>query len=559
MKILKKRLFLSILFFCFLVLCHSKEVVKVEKKLPYSKGVNLSSWLEPQNGFIDGSFYNYGRQDFVDLKNLGVEVVRVPVHFDTLSMGKPDYIIPESLWKCLDGAVDWCEELDLYLIIDFHNDCGGNSRTPADIEKRLLKIWPQIAQRYKNRSSHVIYEIMNEPHGIDEKKWGRIQGNVIKKIRSIDSVHSIVAGAADWNSVHALLNLPEYDDDNLIYNFHEYSPFLFTHQGAEWTDVGRLTGIPFPYDENKMPPLPKNATEAEKHNMREYEKASSEKVLIAPLDKAVEFVNKRHAALMSNEFGVYMKYADPQERVNWYRIKSGYLDERNIVRVSWDYRGGFGIFSKSRTGVFPQDVDVQIVEAMGYRNPSSAAASSWYEDAAKSGKYEIYKNGLAPKLLFFGWIPEAGNSCSLNKTDSDSKESFIDVPKSGKYRELEFNFNENVDFTKLKEKGASLEFEICVKDAECGINVYFKDSDKDDVPWRAGIFLSGMKLNCNGKWQKVSVPLSDFTDYGAWDEKNNRWENPRNKFSWKKVSCLVFDTAGSEYKKGFAIKNIEIK
>lgn len=532
--------------------------MKVEKKLPYSKGLNISNWLEPSAGYIDGNFGNFGKQDFIDIKNLGVEIVRIPTHFDTLSLGKPDYIISDALWKRLDDAVNWCEELGMYVIIDFHNDCAGNSKTPPDIEEHLKKIWPQIANRYKNRSQYVIYEVLNEPHAIDAKKWGKIQGNMIKLIRSIDKEHSIVVGAANWNSIYDLLDLPNYDDDNLIYNYHEYSPFLFSHQGAEWTDVKRLTGIPFPYVKEKMPPLPKNATEAEKNYYREYEKASSEKVLIAPLEKAVEFVNKRHAALMSNEFGVYMKYADPQERANWYRIKSGYLDERNIVRVSWDYRGGFGVFNRDDGGQFPKDLDSVVVDAMGYKVPSYEN-TSWFEDAEKSGTYDIYKNGLASKLIFHSWIPEAGNSCSLYKKDSESGEYYVDVTTAGKYRQLEFNFNETIDLTELKSKGASLEFEVRIKDSSTKLQVYFRNAEREGLPWRACISLDGMNIAGDNEWHKVSVPLSKFADSGAWDGKNNKWENARNQFSWEKIDCLIFDMSESEVKKGLSIRNIMIK
>lgn len=537
---------------------HANEVARVEKKLPYSKGLNISEWLEPAAGFNDGNFGNYGKEDFIDIKNLGVEVVRVPTHFDTLSLGKPDYIIPNRLWQVLDNAIDWCEELGMYIIIDFHNDCNGSSKTPPDIEKRLEKIWPQIAERYKDRSDYVIYEVMNEPHAIDTVKWGKIQGNMIKLIRTIDKKHSIIVGAANWNSIHDMMNLPKYDDDNLIYNYHEYSPFLFTHQGADWTDIKRLTGIPFPYVKEKMPPLPKNATETERNYFRNYEKESSEKVLVAPLDKAVEFVNKRHAALMSNEFGVYMKYADPEERANWYSIKSGYLDDRNIVRVSWDYRGGFGVFNRSDRGFFPDELDEVVVKAMGYNVPKGKR-TSWFDDAKKSGNYDIYRNGLAPKLIFRGWIPEAGTDCSVKKPDDENGGWYIDVPRAGKYRTLEFNFNGTADFSILKDKGALLEFEIRVKDPVCKMAVYFRNDEELGLPWRAGVFLDSMNIKCDGKWQKVSVPLSKFQDYGAWDNKNAKWENPRNEFSWEKISHLIFDTGDGEIKEGVSIRNISIK
>lgn len=539
--------------------CNAYSGPKVEKKLPYSKGLNISEWLEPVSGFIDGHFDSFGKQDFIDIKNLGVEVVRIPTHFDTFSSGKPDYIIPDSLWQRLDNAVNWCEELKMYIIIDFHNDCSGNSKTPPDIEKRLEKIWPQIAQRYKDRSEYVIYEVMNEPHGIDCAKWGKIQGKMIKLIRSIDSKHSIVVGAADWNSIHELLKLPMYDDDNLIYNYHEYSPFLFTHQGAEWSqDVTRLTGIPFPYVKEKMPPLPKNATDGERWNYINYPVDSSEEKLVEPINKAVEFVNKRHAALMSNEFGVYMKYANPQERVNWYRIKSGYLDERNICRVSWDYRGGFGVFNSINSSRFPEDINVNLVKAMGYRAPSGKS-TSWFQDAQKKNDYTIYKNGLAQKLTFSSYIPEAENLCTLYKKDSADEDCYIYIPKADKYRSLQFLFRESVDFTALAKAGACLEFEVKHNEPNFKMSIYFTDSDAKGHPWRNGIFPGVKDIPADGKWHKLRIPLNRFTDYGAWDNGEQKWYNSEGKFTWSDVVNLTFDTGDNTISKGLCIRNIVIK
>lgn len=554
-----KGLFSAVAFIVMSVNCAAYSGPKVEKKLPYSKGLNFSEWLEPVLGFIDGHFNSYGKQDFIDIKNMGVEVVRIPVHFDTFSSGKPDYIVPDTLWNKLDSAVDWSEELKMYVIIDFHNDCNGNSKTPADIEKRLEKIWPQIAGRYKDRSEYVIYEVMNEPHGIDCKKWGKIQGNMIKLIRQIDKKHSIIVGAADWNSVHELLKLPMYDDDNLIYNYHEYSPFLFTHQGASWSnDVKRITGVPFPYDKNKMPPLPADATPGEKWIYNNYPVESSEEKLVEPLDKAVEFVNKRHAALMSNEFGVYMEYAEPEERVNWYRIKGGYLDDRNICRVSWDYRGGFGVFNKGSAAIFPQDLNVELIKAMGYRVPS-ATGTTWFQNAQKNNSYIIYKDGIAEKILFNSWIPEAGNECSLYKKDSADEESYIYVSKADKYRVLQFQFGSSCDFASLVESGASLEFEIRHKEPNFKMSIYFTDSEKSGLPWRAGIFPTVKEIPADGQWHKVKIPLSQFSDFGAWDNYNQKWHNSQGKFIWTDVANLTFDTADSTITKGLGIKNIVIK
>ena len=73
---------------------------------------------------------------------------------------------------------------------------------------------------------------------------------------------------------------------------------------------------------------------------------------------------------MCNEYGVDMTYADSEDRINWYRLKAKWLDERNITRISWGYRDAFGIFNnKSYTARFPEDLNIEIIKAMGYEVP----------------------------------------------------------------------------------------------------------------------------------------------------------------------------------------------
>lgn len=539
----------------------ANSVTKVESKPPFSKGLNLSTWLEPAWGITDANFSSFGKQDFIDIKNLGVEIIRIPTHFETFSSGKPDYIIPDILFEKLDDAVNWCEELKMYVIIDFHNDCSAGTKTSPNIEKILSKIWMQIAERYKDRSEYVIYEIMNEPHEIDVKKWATIQGRIIKLIRQIDARHSIIVGAADWNSVQELLNLPEYDDDKLIYNFHEYSPFLFTHQGASWTDISRLTHIPFPYVKEKMPPLPKNPTNTEIWQFQNYEKASSEKEMISPLDKAVEFANRRNVPLMCNEFGVYMKYADSEERENWYRMKCGYFDERNIVRISWDYRGPFGIFTDENAFRFPQDVNEKIIEVMGFSLPSDKAYknSTWFDDAKKNQDYTIYKNGVADKLSVFASFSKTGNENTLYKKDAPDDDYYICVNDLEKYNNLVFYFREEIDLTELASENASIEFEIKTSEPNLNMSVYFIDAEKDGTAWRRGFFLNENDIKTDGSWNKISLPLNKSIDIGGWNNKENKWYPSQNKFLWSQVERLVFSTEDLPVKKNLGLRNIVIK
>ena len=384
-------------------------------------------------------------------------------------------------------------------------------------------------------------------------KWGKIQGNAIDAIRSVDKSHYIIVGGGDWDSPDSMLKLPEYKDELLIYNFHDYSPFLFTHQGASWTFSKRIKKVPFPYDKEKMPPLPSNPTAAEKWEYSNYERNSSEKELVAHLDKAVEFANKRNAALMCNEFGVLMTYAAPVERANWYRMKCKWMDERNIVRLSWDYTQEFGLFKSPDESRFPEDLNPLIIQAMGYKMPEAANSESWYSRAKKSGDWTIYKDGRADNIR----IQSYSKNGSLVASEPGSSEKFITLTDLPEYSELLFNFKEACDFTSLKDQGAKLEFYVKSKDKDFDLTVYFRDMASKTFPWRASILVGTDKAKPDGTWRKVSIPLKSLNDVGGWTEETG-WKISEGKFSWSLIDALVIQNNKHHSKEGYSIKDIKI-
>ena len=99
-----------------------------------------------------------------------------------MTSGTPDYTLDPLFLDFLDQAVDWSEELNIYLILDNHSFDPAVSTNP-DVENILIKVWSQLAARYKGRSDFLLYEVLNEPHGISDNLWGNIQQSVIDAIR----------------------------------------------------------------------------------------------------------------------------------------------------------------------------------------------------------------------------------------------------------------------------------------------------------------------------------------------------------------------------------------
>ena len=333
---------------------------------PFTKGVNFSNWLEHRSAeqvYAD----MFTRQDFVNAKELGCDVIRLPIHFERFCDRADGYRIHEKILGILDNVAAWAGELQLYVIFDFHNNCAADTITPADIEDTLTPVWTQLAERYKDASDYLVYEIMNEPHGIDVPVWNEIIARVFAHIREIDRKHWIIVGGADWNSTAAMKTLPDFQDDRVIYTFHYYEPFLFTHQGAGWTHISRIHDIPFPYDPARMPEPPENPTEEELERLRAYPADGTLEAVKNCFDQYVDFSRERNAPVLCGEFGCLWTVPN-EERVNWYRLVVGLLAERGIARTSWDYYASFGVFNQTPRGVrprFPEDLNRPLLRALG--------------------------------------------------------------------------------------------------------------------------------------------------------------------------------------------------
>jgi endoglucanase len=337
---------------------------------PFSRGINFSQWFETPNAQAI-QFTRFIEQDFINVKSMGADVIRLPIRMHSMTRGAPEYVLDPLLFKLLDAVVDWAEKHQLYLIIDNHS-FDPVAPTDENIDGILLKVWAQIAQRYKNRGKYVVYEILNEPHGISDSRWGEIQRMAIEAIRKIDTTHAIIVGGTDYNSINKLFSIPEYSDPNLIYTFHFYDPHVFTHQGASWGEpsLASLAGVPFPANSLRMPRTPDDLKGTWVEGaLKNYKNDAAFSTLLGSLDKTVAFSRERKAPVFCGEFGVYMIQSPAKDRVKWYEFVAGALQRRNIARASWDYFGGFGIFNNQTGGDFRFDVNIDVVRAMGFISP----------------------------------------------------------------------------------------------------------------------------------------------------------------------------------------------
>ncbi|MBN1782034.1 T9SS type A sorting domain-containing protein, partial [bacterium] len=72
--------------------------------------------------------------------------------------------------------------------------------------------------------------------------------------------------------------------------------------------------------------------------------------------------------------------------------------------------------------------------------------------------------------------------------------------------------------------------------SDAKFDLRFLDSDTDDPddhPWRMAYTLSNTRINWDGTWQEIQVPLKFFKEQGAYDD--GSWHTPQGKFDWSRV------------------------
>ncbi len=498
-------------------------------EVPFKRGVNLSNWLqEPTARQVQ--FSKYTKKDFQNIKALGCDVIRLPVNMHGMTSGAPDHTVDPLLFDFLDAAVDWAEELGLHIILDNHSFDPAVNTSPL-IGSTLVPVWKQMAEHFKHRSMLVYYEILNEPHGISDAVWNIIQRNVLDSIRTIDKKHTIIIGPAGWNSYANLAAMPDYPDTNLIYTFHFYDPFIFTHQGASWASPSLvpLAGVPFPYDAARMPAVPPSlAGTYIAGELSNYQSTGTAAKVQSTLDIAVNFKNSRNVKIFCGEFGVYKPNSANEDRVRWYQIVRTYLEQKGIAWTSWDYQGGFGLFTSGTNEMFDHDLNIPLLNAMGLTVPPQ----SIFMVKPDSVQFFLYSDHFGASILGSGYT--AGALDFYAGSQSFNGKYCINWKNAAQYDQIGFNFVPNKDLSEIVKKNFMLYFYVKSSSAGLSFDIRFIDTKKGplDHPWRMGMTVNSTTVPWNGNWKMVIIPLKDMTERGSWD---STWYNPAGLFDWKAV------------------------
>ena len=336
-------------------------------------GVNLSHWFSQSADYSRGHLDTHTTaQDIALIKSLGFDHVRFPIEPAPLMADTPDpSILNSNYLGYVDNALDMILAAGLAVVIDIHPSDEFKLRMARDERsiEAFGKFWRAFATHLCRRDPEVVFlEVINEPMVEDAYRWYGIQGKLIASIRAGAPNHTIIAAGHRWSGLYEMLFLEPYADPNIIYNFHYYEPFEFTHQGATWAgpNLPFYKNVPYPSSPEAVKlVLDTIQDDPARYNLLRYgEENWNAQRIDRELAAAAAWAAKHHVYVTCNEFGAFRKVVKPADRVAWLQDMRKALEKHGIGWTMWDYGGGFSVVNKTN-GQAQADPDV--VKALGLR------------------------------------------------------------------------------------------------------------------------------------------------------------------------------------------------
>lgn len=329
----------------------------MKKFIGFEHGMGIGGWLTnykrfnvlPQDrrlcltiGDMEHFTTYITENDIKYIASLGMDHIRLG--FDQIVFEEKPYVYREEIFDHIDNFIAWCKKYGLNVVLNMHKAVGNYCDIKEDVEllddaelqNRFIFLWLAFEKRYTDDNS-IAFELLNEVRNVDPEKWNVLTDKTISSIRARNKDRKIIVGSTCWNSPDTLKHLKIYDDENIIYTFHIYSPHEFTHQRgvlqAPQLYYNRI--MPYPGDIERY----RDYHVVVHNNSCAYAKYSKMDIAYMrdALQGAVDFA-KSHPdkILWCGEFGT-IRHADIKWRENWMRDVITILKENDIPYCVWNY------------------------------------------------------------------------------------------------------------------------------------------------------------------------------------------------------------------------------
>lgn len=234
---------------------------EVEKPLNFTP-IDLDLFSRNLRGFnllgkFDVNFSNYGftEEEFIIVKDLGFNFVRIPLDYRTYTQpGNWNIFLEDEIAK-IDQVVTWGRKYGVHVCLNLHRApgyCVNQSVLPSNqdldlwtnttAQEAFVNHWAYFANRYKDIPyEDLSFNLVNEPGDMDEGTYVQVMKKAISKIRSINPDRVIFVDGLNYsrNLITSLTG-----EKNIIQAIHVYDPMTLTHYKAEWVTGSDTWPVP---------------------------------------------------------------------------------------------------------------------------------------------------------------------------------------------------------------------------------------------------------------------------------------------------------------------------
>ena len=315
-----------------------------------NRGYNITNWLE-QERFES---FRYDEAFVASLADAGFRGLRLPIDLDLYveevsgSGSDIELTLHDDLFAILDSFDAWTKASGLSLTIDYHQyDRSLDFGDPESMEVAVA-LWGAVAQHFAdNPREDLFFELLNEPElsvsgtAPSQAEWTELAEAMIAAIRVHDTRRTIIFGDVEWYGIGPLSRRKPLSDDNVIYAFHFYEPFIFTHQGASWANMGTTHDIPFPYASDRWSEYSADLGFTPfmeswiLNEVRNYYRTGNREALKNRMIMAKRWAIDHGVPVICNEFGAYDATSRLEDRVNYYSDVVASFAELEIPWQHW--------------------------------------------------------------------------------------------------------------------------------------------------------------------------------------------------------------------------------
>jgi aryl-phospho-beta-D-glucosidase BglC (GH1 family) len=330
-----------------------------------------TSWGNP--AIVEGNFDDY--------KAAGFTSIRIPITWGTHTGLSSPYAISASFLNRVEQVVDWALARGFIVIINAHHDSWIKENfTDANIA-RFDSIWSQIATRFKDKSDHLLFEIINEPYPLSQSNVDTLNAKVLSIIRRTNPTRIVVFSGYMWSNADELIAAKIPNDTMLIGYYHSYDPYPFGLEGP-----GTF------------------GSDADISTMN------------ARFDKVKKWSTDHNIPVILSEYGATKK-CEYNSRMCYYATVNELAILHNIPAFAWDDGGDFQIYLRSQRkwneikdiiiNTYPQSPNKMVIgnyadtlAQVQWNNRNPYNDSIIIERKINSGDFVFYKK-VAPNTTLF--------------------------------------------------------------------------------------------------------------------------------------------------------------